>query len=72
MNRYPHRAGNIRRLLLSNQNFREICDDYEVAQQAVERWSQSSDRGAKLRAAELEKVSGELEGEIERFLYERE
>ena len=72
MSRYPQSAANIRRLLLRDQKFREICDDYEAAQEAVERWSHSSDRDANLRTAEFEKVSGELEGEIERFLNERD
>lgn len=66
--RYPQKARTIRTLLLKDQKFRGICEDYEVARAAIEWWSHSARGDAKLRAVELEKVSGELEVEIERLL----
>ena len=68
--RYPQKAHVIRSLLLQDQKFRGICEDYEAAREAVEWWSRSSQGQAKLRAAEFETVSAELEIEIEHFLNE--
>ena len=68
IHRYPKEARVIRSLLLKDQRFRGICEEYEAARKAVETWSRSCDGSAKLRVAEFEKISRELEVEIERAL----
>ena len=68
IHRYPQKARVVRSLLLKDQRFRGICEEYEAARKAVETWSRSRDGSAKLRAAEFEKISRELEVEIERVL----
>ena len=71
INRYPHKSRDIRSLLLKDQKFRGICEDYEAAREAVGWWSHSYLEEAKLRVAEFETVSTELEVEIEHLLNER-
>ena len=66
--RYPQKARAIRTLLLKDHKFRGICEDYEDAREAIVWWSHSARGDAKLRAAQLETVCGELEDEIEHFL----
>lgn len=68
IHRYPQKARIIRGLLLSDPKFRGICEDYRDAREAAEVWSHSSHGDAKLRSAEFQKISEELEVEIERFL----
>ena len=60
----------VRSLLLKNHEFRGICEDYEIARDAFERWSHYDHAEAKLRAAEFAAISRELEVEIERYLIE--
>ncbi len=70
--RFARRKGEIRERLLRDQEFRALCEEYEEARRALNRWSYSFHSGAKLRAAEFAQISRELEVEIERFLGEND
>ncbi len=63
VHRFPERADAIRRLFADDENFRAICEEYEVARRALEHWSQSKDRLAKQRVEEYGTILQELEAE---------
>ena len=70
LSRYPWRKGKSRARLLLDREFREICDAYEDALTAYERWSASSHRESRMRAAEYEQIGRALEVEIAQLLHE--
>ncbi len=60
--RFPTRELEIRRLHARDEDFRCVCEDYEVAQKALAHWEGIEHNPA--RAAEYRKISAELAVEI--------
>ena len=60
--RFPARELEIRRLHARDEDFRCVCEDYEVAVKALGHWEGVEHNAA--RAAEYRQLSAELAGEI--------
>ena len=63
--RWPHRELSIRRLFTKSADFRTICEDYEEALRALQRWQAAGSDG---KAEEYRSLAAEIEAEILRML----
>lgn len=68
--RFPEAAATLRRLARINPEFREICEEYGLAQQSLAGFEARPDAGERPEIGEYHTVIAELENEIERFLME--
>ncbi|GIQ73947.1 hypothetical protein ACE103_06380 [Bradyrhizobium sp. ma5] len=65
--RFPRRELDIRRCFNRDAQFRAVCADYDEAMKALRRWQQAArqnDPEAGPRAADYERLVGELEEEV--------
>jgi hypothetical protein len=60
--RFPQHASTIRRLQARDPNFRSVCEDYGLAQRALEHW-EAAGQAAPQRVAEYRQSLEELEAE---------
>lgn len=61
--RFPAHEFAVRRLYVSDPEFREACEHYATAARALERWTANEDK-----AAEWREMVNELEDEVLEFL----
>lgn len=66
MSRFKQHEFAIRRLHASDEEFRMICEDYEAAVRALERWKEDE-----AKAEEYRQIVSELETEILEFVDRR-
>lgn len=69
--RFPEAARALRRLVQTHPEFREICEEYALAQQSLSMYEASSDAVERPEIGEYRTVIAELETEIFRFLNEK-
>lgn len=68
--RFPEAAGALRRLARSDPDFREICEEYALAQESLARFEARPDAAERPEVGDYRTVIAELEGEIDRILKE--
>ena len=68
--RFPEAAAALRRLALADPAFREICEEYALAQQSLARFEARPDAAERPEIGDYRTVIAELESEIDRFLKE--
>ena len=70
MARFPGAAATLRRLALTDPDFREICEEYALAQESLARFVERPDAAERPEIGDYRTVIAELESEIGRFLKE--
>ena len=70
LEKFPDRAGDIKRLYKKNQEFQTICEDYRQCAEALHHWNQSNQKEAATRRQEYEQLLQELGDEIWLYLNE--
>lgn len=68
--RFPEAAAKLRRLARSDGAFREICEEYALAQESLARFEARPDAADRPEVSDYRTVIAELEGEIDRILKE--
>jgi len=68
--RFPETAATLRRLALSDPGFREICEEYGLAQKSLAGFEARPDASERPEIGDYRTVIAELEGEIDRCLKE--
>jgi hypothetical protein len=66
--RFPERAAFARRLVLRDQAFRGLCEDYALAQASLAGFEARPDAAERPEIADYHTIIAELEGEIARFV----
>ena len=66
--RFPEAAGALHRLALTDPEFREICEEYALAQQSLAGFEARLDAADRPEIDDYRTVIAELENEIDRFL----
>lgn len=66
--RFPGAAATLRRLVLTDPLFREICEEYALAQQSLASFEARPDAAERPEIGDYRTVIAELEDEIDRFL----
>ncbi len=62
--RFPENALLIRNLILKNSNFRSICRDYAICNDAIQYWNQAKKPDTKAKVEEYRYLCKELENEV--------
>jgi hypothetical protein len=70
MARFPEATAALRSLALSDPVFREICEEYALAQQSLAGFEARPDASKRPEIVEYRALIAELEREIDRFLKE--
>jgi hypothetical protein len=70
LEKFPDRAGDIKRLYKENQDFQIICEDYRQCAEALRHWNQSNKKEAPIRRQEYAQLFQELMDEICLYLNE--
>ncbi|HRO12228.1 hypothetical protein [Amaricoccus sp.] len=70
--RFPEAAATLHRLARSDADFREICEEYALAQESLARFEARPDAAERPEVDDYRTVIAELEGEIDRILKEAE
>ena len=70
LEKFPDRAGEIKRLYKENQDFHIMCEDYRQCAEALHHWNQSHRKEAVTRRREYEQLFQELMDEICLYLNE--
>jgi hypothetical protein len=68
--RFPEAAASLRRLALTDPGFREICEEYGLAQRSLAGFEARSDASERPEIGDSRAVIADLESEIARFLKE--
>lgn len=68
MARFPEAKAKLRTLALADPAFREVCEEYALAQQSLARFETRPDAAERPEVDDYRTVIAELEGEIVRFL----
>ena len=68
--RFPEAAVALHRLALTSPVFREICEEYALAQQSLAGFEARLDAAERPEIGDYRTVIAELESEIDRFLRE--
>ena len=68
--RFPDAAEVLHRLALTDPVFREICEEYALAQESLARFEARPDAAERLEIGDYRTVIAELESEIDRLLKE--
>lgn len=68
--RFPDAAAELRRLARSHAEFREICEEYALAQQSLAGFEARADAAERPEIGDYRTVIVELEREIDRMLKE--
>jgi hypothetical protein len=66
--RFPEAAATLRRLALADPGFREICEEYALAQASLAGFEARLDAAERPEIGEYRTVIAELEGEIDRLV----
>jgi hypothetical protein len=64
LEKFPERAGDIKRLYRKNQEFQTVCDDYRQCAEALHHWNRSHEKAAPIRRLEYAQLFQELVDEI--------
>jgi hypothetical protein len=64
LEKFPDRAGDIKRLYKESPEFQTICEDYRQCAEALHHWNQSNEKEAPTRRQEYEQLLQELMDEI--------
>lgn len=72
LQRFPQATATLRRLAQSDPGFREICEEYALAQVSLAGFEARLDAAVRPEVADFRLVIAELEGEIDRILKESE
>ena len=70
LEKFPHRAEDIKTLYKENRKFQTICIDYRQCAEALHHWNQSDEKEAPARRQEYEELFEELIDEIRSHLKE--
>ena len=70
LEKFPERAGDIKRLYRKNQEFQTVCDDYRQCAEALHHWNRSHEKAASIRRQEYAQLFQELMDEIRLYLNE--
>lgn len=70
MERFPEAAATLRRLGRFDADFREICEEYALAQQSLAGFEARSDAAERPEIGDYHTLIAELESEIDRVLKE--
>lgn len=70
LEKFPGRAGDIKRLYEESQEFQTVCEDYRQCAEALNHWSQSHENEAPIRRQEYEQLLQELVDEFWLYLNE--
>ena len=70
MAQFPGGAARLRRLALIDPVFREICEEYALAQESLARFEARPDAAERPEIGDYRTVIAELESEIVRYLKE--
>ena len=68
--RFPEAAAALRGLALTDPVFREVCEEYALAQQSLARFEARPDAAERPEIGDFRTVIAELESEIDRILRE--
>lgn len=68
--RFPEEAGRLQSLAVSNPEFRELCEEYGLAQASLAVFEAMPDAAERPEVPDYRAVIVELEGEIGRYLGE--
>ena len=68
--RFPQAASALRRLALTDPAFREVCEEYALANQSLAGFEARLDAAERSEIGDYRTVIAELEREIDRFLRE--
>ena len=68
--RFPEAAAALRALALTDPAYREICEEYALARESLDRFEARSDAAERPEIGDYRTVIAELEGEIDRMLKE--
>lgn len=68
--RFPGAAGTLRRLALTQPSFREICEEYALAQQSLAGFEARLDAAKRPEIGDYRALIAEIESEIGRILTE--
>jgi hypothetical protein len=68
--RFPGAAATLQRLALADPEFREICEEYALAQECLARFEARPDAAERSEISDYRTVIAELETEIDRILKE--
>jgi hypothetical protein len=71
LERLPQHRHAIQKRMLADREFRSLCDDYDDALEALQRWEASDDRHLQERVQEFRTLVAELEQDILRELAAR-
>ena len=66
--RFPEQAGRLHRLAVADPIFRELCEEYGLAQASLATFEAMSDAAERAEVPDFRKVIVELESEIGRYL----
>ena len=70
LEKFPDRAGEIKRLYRASQDFQTVCEDYRQCAEALHHWNQSDEKAASIRRQEYAQLVQELMDEICLYLNE--
>ena len=70
LEKFPDRAGEIKRLYKTSQDFQTVCEDYRQCAEALHHWNQSDENAASIRRQEYAQLFQELMDEICLYLNE--
>ena len=68
--RFPEAAAGLRRLALTDPVFREICEEYALAQESLAAFEARPDAAERPEIGDYRTMIAEIEGEIDRLLKE--
>jgi hypothetical protein len=67
---FPEAAAALRELAQTDEEFREICEEYALAQESLARFEARPDAAERSEIGDYRTVIAELENEIDRYLRE--
>jgi hypothetical protein len=70
LEKFPDRAGDIKRLYKENQDFQIICEDCRQCAEALRHWNRANEKEAPVRRQEYAQLFQELMDEICLYLNE--
>ena len=70
LEKFPDRAGDVKRLYRQSQEFKIVCEDYRLCAEALHHWNHSLKKEAPARRNEYEHLFQELVDEIYMYLNE--
>lgn len=66
--RFPEEVGRLQRLVVTDPTFRELCEEYGLAQESLAAFEAMPDAAERAEVPDYRSVIAELETEISRYL----